>query len=154
MKVSITGKNENALLKRTELVFEVADTATPPARKELREKVAALENVKPEQVIISKIEHGFGSTQVSGKAHVYASVADLEKTELPYMVGRNTGVKKGKKAEGKEPAAEAPAEKPAKAEEKPAEAKTEKPAEEKGKEKAAEKKEDSTEPKEKKEGEQ
>ncbi len=142
MEVTIKGKKENTLLKRTELEFTVENAKVPPARKELREKIAAMENKKPEQVIISKISHGFGSTNIEGKAHIYASKEDAEKTELYYMVGRNKGVKKGKEAEAKQkateaapaekPAEEAPAEKPAEAEEKPAEEeKKEEPAKEK-----------------------
>jgi ribosomal protein S24E len=109
MKVSITGKSENALLKRTELSFTVEDSAVPPSRKELREKIAALQNVPPEQVIVSKIGHGFGSKKVEGKARVYPSMELLERTELPHIVRRNMGEKK-EKAEAAQ-AAENPAEK-------------------------------------------
>ncbi len=104
MKVSITDKNENALLKRTEPSFTVEDATVPPARKELREKIAALQNVKPEQVIVAKIGHGFGSKKIEGKARIYGSVEDLEKTELEYIIGRNKGEKKKVKKKEEKPA--------------------------------------------------
>ncbi|MAG21954.1 MAG: 30S ribosomal protein S24e [Candidatus Diapherotrites archaeon] len=125
MKINISDKSENVVLKRTEVSFDVEEANIPPSRKEVREKIAALQNVKPEQVIIVKLSHGFGSQEVQGTARIYGSVEELEKTELKYMVGRNIGVKKGKKGEAGQAAPEVPA--PAKAEkEKPAEAKEEK----------------------------
>jgi len=134
MKVNVTGKNENQLLNRTELLFTVDGTNVPPARKELREKLAALQNVKSEQVIVAKISHGFGSKEVVGEARIYKDMESLEKIELKHMIGRNTGQKKKKV---KEAAEEAAPEKPAEEakEEKPG--KEGKPAEE-GKEKRPE----------------
>ena len=151
MKVSITDKNENKVLQRTELKFKVEDVKVPPSRKEVREKIAALQNVKPEQTIVSSIEHGFGSKKVEGTARIYSSEEQLKKVELPYMVGRNIGVKKGKE-KAETPAAEeakpeekkeaVPPEKPAEQEEKPAqEEKKEKEPAEKKEEKPVEKKE-------------
>ena len=146
MKVSITDKNENHAMKRTELKFEVDEVEIPPSRKDVREKIAALQNVKSEQVIVSEISHSFGSKKVNGMARIYASKEELEKTELKYMVGRNIGQKKrpgpeeGKKAEE---AGSKEAEKPTEGGEKPKEAENvEKPAEAEKKEgKAEEKKE-------------
>ena len=121
MKIKMLAKSENALLKRTEWHFSVEEANVPPSRKELREKIAALENVKPEQVIVSEIRHGFGSKAVEVTARIYSSVSDLEKTELPYMVGRNIGMKKKKSPEAAQPPEAA---KP-KGEKKPAEKKKE-----------------------------
>ena len=151
MKITITGKSKNALLNRTEISFTVEGTHVPPPRKEVREKIAALENVKPEQTIVSKISHGFGSQDIEGKARIYDSVEALEKTELEYMIGRNKGVKKGKETAEERPA-DAP--KPAATPEAKEEKKEEPKSEEKPKEEApaAGKKEEKAE--EKKEGEQ
>ena len=136
MKVTIIDKSRNELLKRTEISFKVEDVSVPPSRKDLRDKVAALENTKPEQTIIYKISHDFGSKEISGTARIYDSAEAMEKTELPYMVGRNKGVKKGKKQ--KEEKAEAAPEKPTEAKEEAGEKKEEAPAEKK--EEAPEKK--------------
>ena len=144
MKITITNKNKNALLNRTEISFKVEDTKVPPSREEVREKLAALENAKPEQTIVSKISHSFGSQEIEGKARVYDSIEALEKIELEYMIGRNKGVKKGKEAAAEE--APAPAPKPEAApeakEEKKPEAKEEPKAEEKKEAPADEKKEE------------
>ena len=142
MNVTIKDKKENALLSRTELLFEVEGAKIPPVRKELREKIAALENTKLELVIVSKIGHGFGSNKISGTAHIYASVEDLKKAELPHMIARHGA----KKKEGEKKAEEAPAAPAA------AEAKEEKTEGKEKKEEPAEKKEET--PAEKKEGEQ
>jgi ribosomal protein S24E len=156
MKITITDKNKNALLNRTEISFKVEDAKVPPSRKEVREKLAALENVKPEQTIVSKISHGFGSQEIEGKAKVYDSIEALEKVELEYMIGRNNGVKKGKEAAAEE--APAPAPKPeatpeAKSEEKPeAKAEKEEPKAEEKKEAPAEEKKEESKTEEKKEG--
>lgn len=99
MKVEITNRQKDILLNREELEFKVDDSATTPSRKDLREKVAALLNAKTELVIIEKIIKKFGSKEVRGTARVYPNEAVLKKTELPQIVGRNTGQKdKGKKA--------------------------------------------------------
>ncbi|MDP6670786.1 MAG: hypothetical protein QGI60_03140 [archaeon] len=156
MKITITNKNKNALLNRTEISFKVEDTKVPPSRKEVREKIAALENTKPEQTIVSKISHNFGSQDIEGTAKVYDSIEALEKIELEYMIGRNKGVKKGKEAAAEEAPAAPP--KPEAAPEakgeKKAEAKAEKeaPKAEEKKEAPAEEKKEEPKAKEKKEG--
>jgi ribosomal protein S24E len=117
VKVEITNKQKNVLFNREEIEFSVEEAATTPARKDLREKIAALTNAKTELVIIGKINNAFGSKAVNGTARVYANEADLKKTELPQIIGRNIGQKrKGKKAgkaKGQKPEATAPTAKPA-----------------------------------------
>ncbi len=152
MKITITDKSKNALLNRTEISFTVEGTQVPPSRKEVREKLAALENAKPEQTIVSKISHSFGSQEIKGKARVYDSVEALEKTELEYMIGRNKGVKKGKEAKEETPADAPKPEAAPEAKEDKAEAKEEKKEEAKAEEKKGEEKpKEGTHPKEKKE---
>ena len=123
MKVEITNRQKNALLNREEIEFGVDDSAVTPSRKELKEKIAALVNAKTELVIIGTIKKEFGSKAVKGVARIYSDEKTLKKTELPQIIGRNTGQKdKGKKA-GKAKAGKAPEAPPAPAQAKPAEKK-------------------------------
>lgn len=100
MKVEITNREKNPLLNREEIEFSITESAATPSRKELRERISALTNVKIELVVVEKISKEFGSKDASGTANIYADEKILKKTELPQIVGRNIGQKrKGKKAE-------------------------------------------------------
>jgi ribosomal protein S24E len=106
MDIKITHRQKNQALHREEIVFEIKESKTTPARKEVREKIAALESTKPEAVAIEKISTQFGTTNAKGKAFVYADEKTLAKTELRYLVDKNLGIKREKKEKTKSPKAE------------------------------------------------
>lgn len=98
MDIKVKQKHKNPSLHREEIVFEIKAKITPQ-RKELREKIAALNSTKPELVIIEKISNSFGSTDSKGRAFVYENKEALEKTEVQNLISKNTGAKKRKEAE-------------------------------------------------------
>ena len=99
MKLSIIKDTPNKHLHRHELELHASDSKTTPSRKELVERIAQEANSKPELVAIQKIEQQFGTQTNRVWARIYENRADLEKTELKYVVGRDKGEKKkpGKK---------------------------------------------------------
>jgi len=127
MKVEITEKTENPMLKRTELKFFVDHEKAPtPNRLEVRAQLASQLGAPEDLIVIEKIASLHGKQVASGIARVYSSKEQLDVIELDYFLKR--GMPKEEKKEEK--AAEAP-----KKEEKP---KEEKKAPEEKKEKKAE----------------
>ncbi|MCX6798776.1 MAG: 30S ribosomal protein S24e [Candidatus Diapherotrites archaeon] len=122
MKVEIAGKRDNKSLQRAEVRFNVKDAAVTPNRKELRAKLAALQNSKEELVIVDSIMHNFGLREASGEAKIYKDEKALKAAERPFMIGRNIGQKKkpGEKKAKKAAAAKKEEAAPAKKDEKPA----------------------------------
>lgn len=108
MNVRITQKQKNPALKREEIKFEAKESKTTPTRKELREKIAALNGSKPELVIIEKISTRFGSTAIDGTAFAYENEENMKKTELEHLINKSAGIKKGKEEKTK-PKENAPA---------------------------------------------
>ncbi len=121
MKVEIVQKNENPLLKRTELKFNVTHESSPtPKRVEVKAGIASELNVPEELVVIEKISSLHGKNESSGIARVYATKESLESMEPQYLIKRGAP---------KEEKAEKPAEKKPEEAEKPAEKAPEKPKE-------------------------
>jgi len=129
MEVKITEEQQNILLKRKEILFEVEHSQTKgtPSRLEIRNKLAEMLKTKPELVYVKRVETKTGTMTAKGEANAYESVEQAKLVEPRYIVTRNMPSEKKEKAEEK---VEAP---PPKKEEKPE--KTEQPA------KPAEKKE-------------
>jgi len=131
MEVKITDEQQNILLKRREILFEVEHSQTKgtPSRLEIRNKLAEKLKTKPELVYIKRVETRTGTMKAKGEANAYESVEQAKLVEPEYIVTRNMPSEKKEKAEEK---VEAPppkkAEKPEKTE-KPE--RTEQPAEKK-----------------------
>jgi small subunit ribosomal protein S24e len=115
MKVEITEKVENPLLKRTEIKFKVDHSGSPtPKRLDVRAQLASQLGVPEERVVIDKLASMYGRQVASGIARVYASREELEGLEPKYLLKR--GLPKEAKEEAKPE--EKPKEKPEKPEEK------------------------------------
>jgi len=128
MEIKITEEQQNILLKRKELLFEVEHSQTKgtPSRFEIRNKLAEILKTKPELVYVKRVETKTGTMRAKGKANAYESVEQAKLIEPKYIVTRN--MPPSEKKEKTEEKVEAPpkkAEKPEKIE-KPA--RTEQPA--------------------------
>ena len=140
MEVKVVEKNENQLLRRTEVRFEVDHSGTAtPKRLDVRKQLADALGVPEEMVVIEKFSTMHGRQVASGLARAYDSKERLTELEPKFLLERG----QPKKEEGEEKPAEKPkedkAEKPPKEEAKP-EKKAEKPKEaEKPEEKVKEK---------------
>ncbi len=101
MEIEIVSRKENILLNREEIDFLAKNFEATPSRKELREKIGAIVNADPKNLVVDIIKNPFGYKEIKGKAKVYKNEKELEKTELPYIVKRNFPEKKENKAEAK-----------------------------------------------------
>ncbi|HNV01538.1 MAG TPA: 30S ribosomal protein S24e [archaeon] len=100
MDLKITQNKKNDLLKRAEIIAEGTDEKIP-SRNEVREKVAALANAQPENVVIVKIENKYGSKKLKIIAHAYPDKATMKLIENEKKLGRNFEEFKTKKTQSK-----------------------------------------------------
>ena len=103
MDVEIVDKRQNPLLNRQEVRFKILHPKEPtPNRDSAREKIASLNNVKKEQVIIDNLETTFGKSETVGYAKIYPSKDEALKNEREHHLVRNK-LKEGKKKPEKKP---------------------------------------------------
>ena len=91
MKIKITSKEYNPLLKRREVAFEVdhKETGGTPPRFEVRKKLAAMLKTDLELVYVKKMVTKTGSMVAVGEANAYDSVENAKLVEPEYIVARN-----------------------------------------------------------------
>ena len=111
MKIKVTAKNRNPLLKRSEVAFEVehGETGGTPSRFEVRKSLADALKAKLELVYVKRVETRTGANTALGEANVYENVEQAKLVEPEHIVTRN--------APPTEKPAEEPTEEPAKPEE-------------------------------------
>ncbi len=130
MDIKVLEEKKNPLLQRREVRFSVSHNLGTPSREDIKAKIAAYLNSKPELVIIERMNPEFGKRETRGYAKIYETAERLKSVETEHIVQRNERKKEAKK-EGEAPKAEVKAEAPKeapkaatpKAEAKPAEAK-------------------------------
>lgn len=139
MDIEIVSKNDNALLKRKDIIFKVLHPKEKtPQRSVIRDKLAGIVGTPREGVIITRMRSHFGTSSTEGQAKCYGSADDAKKTEPQFLLKRHGLVeakKDEKKEEGKAPPPPPPPKKEAAPAPKPAEKKEEKPYVPKGAEK-------------------
>lgn len=100
MDVSVKSKKDNKLLRRAEVRFEVDFEGATPSRKQVKEKLCAALNARPELTLVDELRQGFGERVLYGYAKVYSAPEDMA-AELPHIGLRDRGEKKVKAAKGK-----------------------------------------------------
>ena len=101
MDLKIVKKHKNELMKRTEITAEMHEKIIP-AKTLIREKLAALLNVKNDQIAIWQVKSKFGSPAAKVYARVYTTPEDLKKSEVKYIRERNFGKEKKDETAGPE----------------------------------------------------
>jgi small subunit ribosomal protein S24e len=98
MEVKITSQNENPLLKRKEIQFEVDHdkTGSTPARLEIRKAVANALKANVDLVFVKRFETKTGTHTAAGTANLYDSVEQAKLIEPEYIVKRNIPPEKPK----------------------------------------------------------
>ena len=97
--MNILSENENSLLKRKEISFEIEhEKQSTPTRLEIRKKIAAKFNAPLENTYIKYLETQFGFPKTLGFARIYDSKEHAKLIEPNYIIKRNQP-KKEKKAE-------------------------------------------------------
>jgi len=128
MEVKITEEQQNILLKRKEILFEVDHSKAKgtPSRLEIRNKLAETLKTKPELVYVKRVETKTGTMKATGEANAYESIEQAKLIEPEYIITRNMPQEKKEKAP--EEKAEAPPKKTEKPEKKEKPETTEQPA--------------------------
>ncbi len=91
MKIKITSKEYNPLLKRKEITFRVEHTETrgTPPRFEVRKGLATLLKTDLELVYVKKMETKTGTMIAAGEANAYDSIEQAKLVEPEHIVARN-----------------------------------------------------------------
>lgn len=88
MEIKINSNTRNELLSRSEIAFTATYEGATPSRMDIGAKIAALQNVPVENLILSPLQSRFGLRAVQGVARIYDSVEALKATERAYLVAR------------------------------------------------------------------
>ncbi|MBQ1179515.1 MAG: 30S ribosomal protein S24e [Methanocorpusculum sp.] len=88
MEIKINSNTRNELLSRSEIAFTATYEDATPSRMDIGAKIAALQNVPVENLILSPLQRRFGLRAVQGVARIYDSAEALKATERAYLVAR------------------------------------------------------------------
>ena len=83
-------ETKKSALPREEYVFELVYDKVTPTRLNVKENVSSELKVKPEVVIISKINTEYGHRKALVHVNVYKDAETLAKIEEKIMVSKNT----------------------------------------------------------------
>ena len=119
MEIEINEKKNNPFLNRTEVHFTIIhENQKTPNRDVVRSELADSLNAKKENIIIERLDSGFGIQKTKGYAKIYSSRKHAENLEYKYILKRNELKGKQKKSEDETKEAEVES-KPETSEEKP-----------------------------------
>ena len=94
MKMEITEKKENKILKRTEVRFTIDHKGeSTPSKGAVIEEIAKKLSAKKDQIVLNNIDSVYGNGISNGYAKVYASKEDAQAIEPEYILKRN-GIQK------------------------------------------------------------
>ena len=88
MEIKINSNTRNELLSRSEIAFTATYEGATPSRMDIGAKIAALQNVPVENLILSPLQSRFGLRAVQGVARIYDSAEALKATARAYLVAR------------------------------------------------------------------
>lgn len=98
MEIKILSENDNPLLRRKEVVFQVEheQTGRTPRRSEVKDAIARALRKDADLVFVKKVETKTGTCMAIGTANIYDSVECAKLIEPEYIIKRNTSVEKEK----------------------------------------------------------
>lgn len=115
MDIDIISEDENPMLHRIDVTFELTHEDATPSRLQVRDSLAAKLNKDADEVVIRELDTKFGMRKSVGIAKVYETAEHAADIEQTYMLERN---KIGSEEEAEaEPEPDADAEADAEAEE-------------------------------------
>ena len=88
MEIKINSNTRNELLSRSEIAFTATYEGATPSRMDIGAKIAALQNVPIENLILSPLQSRVGLRAGQGVARIYDSAEALKATERAYLVAR------------------------------------------------------------------
>ena len=89
MDVEIISEEENPMLHRRDVTFEVVHDEETPSRLSVRDSLAAKLNKDSDEVVIREMNAKFGMRKTIGAAKVYEGAEFARDVEQEYMLERN-----------------------------------------------------------------
>jgi small subunit ribosomal protein S24e len=89
MEIDIIEEDENPMLHRTDVRFEVTHEDATPSRLSVRDSLAAMLNKDADEVVVHELDTRFGMRTTVGYAKVYESPDDARDVEQHHMLERN-----------------------------------------------------------------
>ncbi|WP_293027780.1 30S ribosomal protein S24e [Natronococcus sp.] len=89
MDVDIISEEENPMLHRTDVTFELSHDDATPERLQVRDSLAAKMNKDADEVVVRKLDTKFGMRKTVGQAKVYETADHARDVEQEHMLERN-----------------------------------------------------------------
>jgi len=89
MDIDIIEEDENPMLHRTDVRFEVTHEEASPERLSVRDSLAAMLNKDADEVVVHELDTKFGMRKTVGYAKVYDDADFARDVEQEYMLDRN-----------------------------------------------------------------
>ncbi|CQH61007.1 30S ribosomal protein S24e [Halobacterium hubeiense] len=89
MEIEILEQEDNPLLHRTEVKFEIEHEDATPSRLSVRDSLAAKLDKDSEEVVVHELDTKFGMRKTVGRAKTYDSPEDAAEVEHEHMLDRN-----------------------------------------------------------------
>lgn len=89
MDIEIISQEENPMLHRTDVRFEIVHEDASPARLQVRDSLAAKLDKGSDEVVVHKLDTKFGMRKTAGYAKVYESADFARDVEQKHMLKRN-----------------------------------------------------------------
>jgi len=89
MEIEILEQDENPLLHRTDVQFEVTHEEATPSRLSVRDSLAAQLAKNSDEVVVHELDTKFGMRKTVGYAKVYESPDAAREVEQEHMLDRN-----------------------------------------------------------------
>jgi small subunit ribosomal protein S24e len=89
MDITILEEDENPMLHRKDVRFEMTHEEATPERLSVRDSLAAKLNKDSKEVVVRNLDTKFGMRKTIGQAKVYESSDVARDVEQEYMLERN-----------------------------------------------------------------
>jgi len=89
MDIDIIEEDENPMLHRTDVRFEMVHEDATPSRLSVRDSLAAKLNKDSDEVVVHELDTKYGMRKTVGYAKVYDSPEDAQDVEQDHMLERN-----------------------------------------------------------------
>ncbi|MFC4406800.1 30S ribosomal protein S24e [Haloarchaeobius iranensis] len=89
MDIEILSEEENPMLHRTDVKFEMVHEEATPSRLSVRDSLAAMLNKDADEVVIRTLDTKFGMRKTVGHAKVYDTAERARDVEQDHMLDRN-----------------------------------------------------------------
>ncbi|MEF8818876.1 MAG: 30S ribosomal protein S24e [Haloferacaceae archaeon] len=89
MDIEIVDEDENPMLHRTDVRFELTHEDATPSRLSVRDSLAAMLNKDSGEVVVRQLDTKYGMRRTVGLAKVYNSPDDARDVEQAHMLKRN-----------------------------------------------------------------